>query len=103
MLSAVQVYIEATIAIALMVTIGIITGFIAGRRNEVRAFGFGAGLVMIAVSGAVLFIRLWRMTRKPLPCANGVIQVWSAGVVGLVPACAWAPILPKNTYLRFCR
>jgi|SoiMetStandDraft_5_1073268.scaffolds.fasta_scaffold1790404_1 hypothetical protein len=29
MLSAVQVYIEATIAIALMVTIGIITGFIA--------------------------------------------------------------------------
>jgi hypothetical protein len=102
MLSAVQVYIEATIAIALMVTIGIITGFIAAGVTK-SAFGFGAGLVMIAVSGAVLFIRLWRMTRKPLPCANGVIQVWSAGVVGLVPACAWAPILPKNTYLRFCR
>ena len=29
MLSTVQVYVEATIAIALMVTIGIITGFIA--------------------------------------------------------------------------
>jgi formate/nitrite transporter FocA (FNT family) len=101
MLSTVQVYIEATIAIALMVHWDH-HGVHRRRRNEVRAFGFGAGLVMIAVSGAVLFIRLWRMTRKPLPCANGAIQVWSAGVVGLVPACGW-PTLPKNMYLRSCR
>ena len=71
MLSTVQVYIEATIAVALMVTIGIITGFIAAGVTEDRVFGFSAGFVMIAVSGAVLFIRLWRMTRKPLPVPMG--------------------------------
>ena len=59
----VQVYVEATIAFALMVTIGIIRG--AGVTGD-RAFSFGAGLVMLAVSGAVLVARLWRMTRKPL-------------------------------------
>ena len=71
MLSTVQVCIEATIAIALMVTIGIITGFIAAGITEDRAFSFGAGFVMIAVSGAVLFIRLWRMTRTTLPVPMG--------------------------------
>ena len=63
---AVQVYVEATIAFALMVTIGIITGFIAAGVTGDRAFSFGAGLVMLAVSGAVLVARLWSMTRKPL-------------------------------------
>jgi tellurite resistance protein TehA-like permease len=41
------------------------------------AVSFGAGFVMIAVSGAVLVVRLWRMTRTPLPVTSGVIQ--SAG------------------------
>ena len=66
MLSTVQVYVEATIAMALMVTIGLITGFIVAGITGDRAFSFGAGLVMLAVSGSVLAIRLWRMSRKSL-------------------------------------
>ena len=71
MLSTVQVYVEATIAIALMVTIGIITGFIAAGITEDRAFSFGAGFVMIAVSCAFLVIRLWHMPCAPLPVPMG--------------------------------
>jgi hypothetical protein len=46
---------------ALMVTIGIISGFIAAGVTGDKAFSFGAGLVMLALSGAVLAVRLWRM------------------------------------------
>ena len=67
MLSTAQVYVEATIGIALMVTIGIITGFIAAGVTEDKVFSFGAGFFMLAVSGAVLVVRLWRMTRTPVP------------------------------------
>jgi hypothetical protein len=62
----VQVYVEATIAIAIMVTLGIITGFIAAGVTGDRMFSFGAGFVMLALSGALLVIRLWHMTRTPL-------------------------------------
>ena len=66
MLTTVQVYVEATIAIAIMVTLGIITGFIAAGVTGDRMFSFGAGFVMLALSGALLVIRLWNMTRTPL-------------------------------------
>ena len=79
MLSTVQVYVEATIAIALMVTIGIITGFIAAGVTEDRA------------------VQLWRWLRHDrgewcgsrrsavahdphaVACADGVVQLWSTG------------------------
>jgi FtsH-binding integral membrane protein len=66
MLTTVQVYVEATIAIAIMITLGIITGFVAAGVTGDRMFSFGAGFIMLAVSGALLVIRLWHMTRMPL-------------------------------------
>ena len=66
MLNTVQIYMEAAIALALMATIGIITGFIAAAATGDRAISVGACLVMLTVSGTVLAARLWRMTRAPL-------------------------------------
>ena len=51
MLNTVQIYMEAAIALALMATIGIITGFIAAAATGDRAISVGACLVMLTVSG----------------------------------------------------
>ena len=64
MLSTAQVYVEASIALALMSTFAIIAGLIAAGATGDRAFSFAAALVMFTASGAVLAIRLWRMTRR---------------------------------------
>ena len=66
MLSTMQVFVEVTIAIALMITIGIIAGFITAGITGDRVFSIGAGLVTVAATGMVLGVRLWRMTRTPL-------------------------------------
>ena len=66
MLTTAQVCVEAAIATAIMVTLGTITAFITAGVTGDRMFSFGAGFIMLAVSGALLAIRLWHMTRRPL-------------------------------------
>jgi hypothetical protein len=61
----VRVYFDAVMALALMAMSGIIAGFIAfaitGDRTLVMLVTGGAFIL----TGAVLVVRLWRLTRKP--------------------------------------
>jgi FtsH-binding integral membrane protein len=65
MLSSAQVYGEAIIAVALMVTIGIISGFAAAAFTGDRALTISGGFMMLGLTGAVAFARLWRLMRLP--------------------------------------
>ena len=64
MLSETQVYVEAVIAVALMAMIGVISVFITAGVTGDRTMSILAGCAMLVVSGVVLVVRLWRLTRK---------------------------------------
>jgi hypothetical protein len=61
-----QVYFEAIIVVPWMVTIGIISGFIAAVATGDRAITFVAGGVMAVLTAAILLVRLWRLSRMPV-------------------------------------
>jgi hypothetical protein len=65
MLSPVQIYAEATIAVALTAMIGVISAFITAAATGHRALGISGGLIMLVLTGALLTARLWRLTRIP--------------------------------------
>jgi hypothetical protein len=65
MLSTPQIYVEATVNVVLVMTLAIITSFIAAGVTGDWALSIGAGVTMLAVSGALLIIRLRRMIRMP--------------------------------------
>jgi hypothetical protein len=64
MVSTIRLYVDASYAIAVMATAGIISGFAAtGLTGDTRR-GLQVALAIFAVTGALLTVRLWRMTRK---------------------------------------
>ena len=77
MLSPAQVYAEAIIAVALMVTIGIITGFVVAAFTGDRVLSISGGFLMLGLTGAVVLARLWRLTRLPVPSEDASIGAGS--------------------------
>jgi len=65
MLSETQVYVEAVIAVALMAMIGVISVFITSGVTGDRTKSILVGCAMLLVTGVVLVVRLWRLTRPP--------------------------------------
>jgi hypothetical protein len=65
MVSTIRVYIDAAYAVALMAFVGIVSGFAVGALTGDTERSLQAGLGMFALTGCVLTVRLWRMTRKP--------------------------------------
>lgn len=66
MLDTVRRYIDAAVAVAVMATLGIISGFVAAGLTGDRMLAFLTALAAFALTGVVLMVRLWRMTRKPI-------------------------------------
>lgn len=64
MVSTIRLYVDASYAIAVMATVGIISGFAAAGITGDTQRGLQVALAMFAVTGALLTVRLWRMTRN---------------------------------------
>jgi membrane protein implicated in regulation of membrane protease activity len=64
MVSTIRLYVSASYAIAVMATAGVISGFAAAGITGNTLRGLQVALAMFAVTGALLTVRLWRMTRK---------------------------------------
>jgi hypothetical protein len=64
MVSTLRLYIDATYAVAVMTTSGIISGFATAAISGDTERGLQVALAMFALTGGFLAIRLWRATRK---------------------------------------
>jgi hypothetical protein len=63
--STARVYFDATIALAIMATLGVIAGFVAIAATGDRLMALSATLAIFVLSGVVAMVRLWRSTRQP--------------------------------------
>jgi len=66
MLDTVHRYLEATIGVAIMAMFGIISGFVAYGLTGERTLAFVAAGAGFALTGVVLTVRLWLITRRPV-------------------------------------
>jgi membrane protein implicated in regulation of membrane protease activity len=64
MVSTVRLYMDATYAIAVMATAGIIAGFATAAISSDTNRSVQVGLAMFAIVGVVLAVRLWRIRRQ---------------------------------------
>ena len=64
MVGTIRLYVSASYAIAVMATAGVISGFAAAGITGNTLRGLQVALAMFAATGALLTVRLWRMTRK---------------------------------------
>ena len=67
MLDTVRHYFEATVAVAIMVVLAIISGFAAAGLTGDRWLAILVAAAAFVLTGIVLTVRLWRMTRTPIP------------------------------------
>ena len=67
MMSTVQLYLDATVAVATTTILGFASGVIAvALTGDLRLALLSAGAVFL-LTGARLVVRLWRITRPVLP------------------------------------
>jgi hypothetical protein len=64
MLDTIQLYINATLAVAIMGTLSVISGFIAAGLTDDRTLVVGTIVVVFTLTGAALLLRLWLMTQQ---------------------------------------
>ena len=67
MLDTVRLYFDATVALAIMATLGVIAGFVAFAVTVDRTLAMLATAAVFAVTGMLLTLRLWRITRSARP------------------------------------
>jgi hypothetical protein len=65
----VRLYLEATIAVAIMILLGIISGLATIALTGAVELAFPVAAVAFVVAGVVLMLHLWRMNRTPIPPA----------------------------------
>ena len=65
-----RLYFDATVALATMATLGVISGFVAFAATGERIAALLTAVAMFALTGAVSTVRLWRQTRKPAIAAH---------------------------------
>ena len=66
MLDTVRLYFEATLAVAIMAMLAIVSGFAAAGLTGDRRLAFLVAAVAFVLTGIALTVRLWRMTRTPI-------------------------------------
>jgi hypothetical protein len=69
-LEAVRLYVEGSAAAAIMVMVGGICGVVMLALSGDQRLGLLAAAVAFMLTGIVLTMRLWRMTRAPAPSAE---------------------------------
>jgi hypothetical protein len=67
MFDTVRLYFDATVALAIMATLGVIAGFVAFAVTGDRTLAMLATAAVFAVTGMLLTLRLWRITRSARP------------------------------------
>jgi hypothetical protein len=67
MLEAVRLYFEGTMAAIIMVMLGAIAGFATLALSGNLRVALLVAAVAFMLSGIILTVRLWRMTRPPAP------------------------------------
>jgi hypothetical protein len=74
MVSTARLFIDATYALLVMASVGIIAGFAAAGVTGDTVRSLQVALAVFALTGVVLTVRLWRLTRKnALPPADPAI------------------------------
>jgi membrane protein implicated in regulation of membrane protease activity len=63
MVGTLRLFIDASYAVALMAFVGIATGFVTATITGDTQRSLQVAIGMFALTGALLTIRLWRMTR----------------------------------------
>jgi hypothetical protein len=63
--STARLYFDATVALAIMATLGVIAGFVAIAATGDRPLALSATVAVFVLAGVVSTVRLWRSTRKP--------------------------------------
>jgi len=63
MVSTFRLYMDASYALAVMAIVGIVSGFAAAAITGNTERGLHVALAMFAATGALLTVRLWRLTR----------------------------------------
>jgi hypothetical protein len=64
MASTLRLYVDASYAVAIMAVAGIISGFVAAGITGDTQRSLQVALAMFTLTGAVLAVRLWRVTRE---------------------------------------
>jgi hypothetical protein len=70
MLEAVHLYIEGAVAAAIMTTLGVISGMATLALNGDQRLAILVAALAFMLTGIVLTVRLWRMTRALAPPAE---------------------------------
>ena len=70
MLDTIRLYFDATLAVAIMVTLGVIAGFVAAALTDDRALILATVVVVFGLTGAALLVRLWLMMYRPAAPQN---------------------------------
>jgi hypothetical protein len=65
MIGSTWLYVEGTLAVAIMVTLAVISGFVAGAITGDRTLVVTTGGVVFVLTGVTLALRLWRMGKEP--------------------------------------
>jgi hypothetical protein len=66
MIGSVRLLIEGTLAVAIMVTLAVISAFVAAAITGDRALVTMTAALVFVLTGVVLAFRLWRMTKDPI-------------------------------------
>ena len=64
MASTVRLFVDASYAIAIMALVGVVAGFATAGITSDTERSLQVGLAMFVLTGAVLTVRLWRITRR---------------------------------------
>ena len=70
MLESVHLYLEGTVAAAIMAMLGVISGMATLALSGDQRLAILVAALAFMLSGIVLTARLWRMTRAPAPPAE---------------------------------
>ena len=65
MADTIRLYLDAALAVGIMVAFGAIAGFLAAAITGDRTLVIATTATVFALTGAALTVRLWRLTRKP--------------------------------------
>jgi hypothetical protein len=67
MLEDVHLYLEGTATVAIMAMLGVVSGLATLALSGDHRLALLAAAFAFALTGVVLMVRLWRMTRAPAP------------------------------------
>jgi hypothetical protein len=64
MVSTIRLYVDAAYAVAIMAVVSVLSGALAASITGNTQHSLQVALAMFAVTGALLAVRLWRVTRE---------------------------------------